>query len=118
MKNHANSSPSYEVQPPRFFVDRLPRFALNVPVTFRTEAGSMVGYCINVSASGMLVAFAEPAELFTVGEVSLLAGEYYVSMQARVARTDGKDAGLAFLISTENDRAASLLLADFAAARM
>jgi hypothetical protein len=118
MKNSLSRLLRSKVNPPKPPKDRLPRFDLNVPITFQTEEGTAIGHCVNVSASGMLVAFEEAAELFIVGELSLLVGDFYVSIRARVARTNGKDAGLAFLIRTENDRLASRILAEYAASRL
>ncbi|ADW69914.1 PilZ domain-containing protein [Granulicella tundricola] len=93
------------------------RFDLNLALTFAGDEGVLEGHCVNVSASGMLAAFARPVELFTNGELSLLVGEFYVNVKARVARTQGFDAGLAFIIETENDRHAVRLLVEFATAQ-
>ncbi len=92
------------------------RFDLNVPLSFRTEDAVEEGHCINVSATGMLAVFNQPVELFTEGELSLLVGEYFVTIRARVARVQNGDHGLAFQIDNENDRLTVQILVDFAAA--
>ena len=78
----------------------------------------MGGHCVNVSQSGMLVQFESPIELFTVGTLSLSVGEYLLSIRARVARTEGTDAGMAFLMSTENDHRTVDILVQFAHAQL
>jgi hypothetical protein len=86
-------------------------------LTYRTEDGLYVGHCVNVSASGMLAVFAESVELFTEGCLSLLVGEFYVTIAARVARSMGDDRGLAFHIRTDNDRDTVAILLAYAVSR-
>ncbi|ADW67561.1 hypothetical protein [Granulicella tundricola] len=78
------------------------RFDLNLALTFAGDEAVLEGHCVNVSAS------------LRNGEISLLVGEFYISIKVRVARIQGFDAGLAFIIETDNDRHASRLLVEFA----
>ncbi len=100
------------------FQPRPHRFDLNVPLTFAADGEVVCGHCVNVSQSGMLALFDIPLELFTNGELSLTVGEYVLSIRARVARTQGKDAGLAFFLTTENDHRTVAILLEFAAAHL
>ena len=64
----------------------------------------------------MLAIFEHPIELFTVGELSMLVGDYYVNITVRVVRVESGDHGLAFQIDTETDRSSILILMEFLAA--
>ncbi len=96
------------------FKPRPSRFDLNVPLSFLTEGEVLNGHCVNVSQSGMLVLFDAPIDLFTEGTLSLTADEYILSIRARVARTQGNDAGMAFFLTTENDHRTVAILLEFA----
>jgi hypothetical protein len=96
------------------FTARPARFDLNLPLTFVAEGEVLPGHCVNVSQSGMLVQFNTPIELFTTGTLSLTADEYILSIHARVARTQGNDAGMAFFLTTPNDHRTVAILLEFA----
>jgi hypothetical protein len=89
---------------------RATRFQLDALVSFAGEEGTQEGRCINVSESGLLARFDTPPELWTNGRLNLEAGEHFLSIQARVARIQGKEAGFAFLFSNDSDRAAIAIL--------
>ena len=80
------------------------RFDLNVALSFKTDDGIVEGHCVNVSASGMLAVFNREIDLFTVGEISLEVGEYFVNITARVARVQSGDHGLSFRIDNDSAR--------------
>ena len=63
------------------------------PLSFKTSDGMITGQTIDVSESGILVRLDSPVELWLVGELSLTAGEYYIQIEARVARTFGDGCG-------------------------
>ncbi len=89
---------------------RATRFRLEVPVAFVAAERRHEGCCINVSSSGLLARFDDTPELWINGKVELEAGEHYLSIHARVARLQGNEAGIAFLLNTDNDRAAIAIL--------
>ena len=98
-------------------VQRPTRFDLNASLSFKADEDIVEGHCVNVSASGMLAVFNQPVELFTVGEISMLIGEYYINITGRVARVLSNDHGIAFLIDNDSDRLTAKVLVDFAAAQ-
>ena len=81
------------------------RFQLEAPICFAEAELRLDGQCINVSDSGLLAKFDKAPELWAEGQLTLEAGEHYLTLHARVARLQGNDAGFAFSVETENDRA-------------
>ena len=63
----------------------------------------------------MLAEFDRPVSVWEVGELTILLEDGYIHIGVRVARADGRKAGLAFLIEDENDRLATERLVAFAA---
>ena len=96
------------------FVSRSPRFGLDLPIRFFSQDGLATGRCVDVSESGLLGAFDRPLGVWTSGELTASLGDESVSVKARVARVDGRNAGLSFQTENENDRLAILKLIDFA----
>ncbi len=94
--------------------NRSTRCSLEVPLSFKTSDGMITGQTIDVSESGILVRLDSPVELWLVGELSLTAGEYYIQIEARVARTFGDGCGLSFLIENDMDRLSIGILYDYA----
>ena len=92
------------------FTPRSSRFKLEIPTSFTVNESLHRGRCVNVSECGLLATFEELPELWAVGRLLLEAGDHYLSIHARVARIDRKEAGSAFLIETANDRAAISIL--------
>jgi hypothetical protein len=74
----------------------------------------MGGYCLDISASGMLAKFDKPVAIWLVGEITVLLEEGHVHIGVRVARVNGREAGLAFHIEDNNDRSAVGRLMNFA----
>lgn len=95
-------------------LDRSARFKLDVPLFFKIGDTQQAGHTVNVSQSGLLAHFDTPLEIWEVGEISLTVGEYYLEIEARVARAEGDDHGLSFIIENDNDRVAIRILNDFA----
>ena len=93
---------------------RAKRFQLNALISFDEDGLKYDGYCVNVSATGVLATFAPPGvpELWTEGRLSLEAGEHYLSIGARVARLEANNVAFAFCIDTDNDRATIGILLD------
>ena len=98
------------------FIARPERFDLHLPLTFLIDGSELPGHCVNVSATGMLATFAHPLEVWTNGTLSFLAGDFYLTLPARVARTQDLDAGLHFLLKTPNDHQALSILLEVALA--
>jgi hypothetical protein len=97
--------------------DHIPR-AVRSPfdsrVCFVVEGRRINGQCLNLSESGLLATFEQPLELWTRGQLTWSTAAYYLSLEAHVSRVQGNEAGLAFLIESENDRLTISLLTDFA----
>lgn len=74
----------------------------------------VTGTTINVSESGMLVRLGQALEPWVEGEIFAEVGEYYLSIGARVARVQDRDAGLSFLVETDNDRQSIEIMLEFA----
>jgi hypothetical protein len=85
--------------------NRAPRYAFTMRVRFRSPDGLMLGETVDMSASGMLVRFDHPVEVWLAGELStfVLAN---LTVRVKVMRSDDRVAGLAFLIRSDADRAA------------
>jgi hypothetical protein len=90
------------------------RSDLRVPLTFKVNDVRVSGHSVNVSSSGILVRLDEPVELWIGGENSLEVGEWMIEIQARVARMQGRDVGLAFVIRNDHDRLAVQLILEYA----
>ena len=89
------------------FVPRALRVDLSFPLTFLPEGERAVsGHCLNISASGLMANLDTPLELWTRGGLTLDAGIRLLSIQVRVARVQGREAGLAFSFHTDAERAA------------
>jgi hypothetical protein len=83
---------------------RAPRFDLNMPVRFFSTDGLATGHCVNVSATGMLVAFDGPVDFWLEGELDFFIEDRHFSIKARVVRTDIRDAGLLLHIDSDADK--------------
>lgn len=95
---------------------RAPRYDLSFPLQLTTdEDGELVGHCLNLSQSGLLANFDQSPELWSQGDLVLHFGEDLCHVQARVARVNGREAGLAFLFRSEADREAIRIMLAFAA---
>ncbi len=81
---------------------RAPRLDLSFPLEFRCGGATfMVGHCLNLSESGLLGVFDDELELWTKGELVLRFGTRACAVPARVARTEDREAGLAFSFRNE-----------------
>ena len=98
------------VETPAAYSPRATRFLLDVPISLIEDGSERIGQGINVSESGLLATFDQPPELWTDGQLLLQAGEHHLSIKARVARVQGRQAGFAFLINNDNDRATVSIL--------
>ena len=88
------------------FIARSPRFDLELPVRFFSPEGLFVGRSVNVSESGASVRFEKSIDVWIVGDLSFLMEDHHPSIHARVARVEGREAGLSFKITSDLDRAA------------
>jgi hypothetical protein len=85
------------------FIERAERFDLNLPVRFYSSDGLEHGHCINVSETGMLIAFNAVVDVWLVGKLWLdLNGKQHI-LKAKTARVMGKEAGVAFLVESAAD---------------
>jgi hypothetical protein len=86
-------------------VSRAARFNFAAPIVLQMSGRTIRGQCVNISESGMLARLDRPLEIWSEPTLSQV-GEWYVNMDVRVARIEGRDTGLAFHISTESERTA------------
>lgn len=87
------------------YQERAPRASLDLPVQFVSNYGPAVGFCLNVSESGMLAVFDRRVDVWLEGDLSFLIGEQQFTIKARVVRINGLEAGLWFRIENEVDEA-------------
>lgn len=97
------------------YAPRAERLNLSFPVTFFADGDTLLGSCLNISLSGLFAHFTRPPELWITGRIALNTGEGTVSLEARVARVLDREAGLAFILHTDAERAAVRDLVAFAA---
>ncbi len=79
---------------------------MDLPIRFFSTDGLISGRTLDVSASGMLAEFDKPVAIWTIGELTILLEDGYINIGARVARVDGRRAGLAFYVEGDDDRVA------------
>ena len=106
----SSAAPAKAVEAPPSYQQRATRFLLDVPVSLIEDGTERVGQCVNVSESGLLATFDQPPELWTDAQLTLQAGEHHLSIKARVARVQDRQAAFAFAIHNENDRATVSIL--------
>jgi hypothetical protein len=99
------------------FIDRSQRFDLHLALRFFPNAGMVNGHCANVSESGMMAIFEKPVDLWLKGDLSIVVDGRFVSIKAMVARVKGREAGMAFLIESEEQKSAVQLLVSYAKAQ-
>ncbi len=97
--------------------NRAPRLDLSFPLEFTTDEGLINGHCLNLSESGLLANFDRQLDLWTVGDLVLHYGDQQCTLVARVARADGKEAGLAFSYKSDGERQAIGKMLTFATAQ-
>jgi len=83
---------------------RAPRFNLSTRVVLHLPEGNFKGHSINVSQSGMLATFDRALDVWLDGRLFALVGEDFLGINVRVARVDGRLAGLTFQVAGESDR--------------
>ncbi len=98
------------------YPSRAPRLDLSLPLQFTSREGVFAGHCLNVSASGLRAIFDRPLDLWTDGSLLLHYGDDQIVIEARVARVEENEAGLAFLLHDECEREAIRTMLAFAAA--
>ena len=86
--------------------NRAARYALKVPVRFRSADGLVLGETVDMSASGMLVRFDREMDVWLSGEMSTFVHAHPLTLRVRVIRADDRMAGVAFLIRSDADREA------------
>ena len=86
--------------------NRAPRYALKVPVRFRSMDGLVLGETVDIRASGMLVRFDREVDVWLAGELSTSVHAHPLNLRVRAIRSDGKMTGVAFQIRTDADREA------------
>ena len=99
------------------YKDRATRLDLSFPLTFTTEGEAIAGHCLNLSESGLYANFDQPLEVWTHGDLLLHFGDGTCGLAARVARTNGHEAGLAFAFKSDSERSAIRAMCDFAQRR-
>jgi hypothetical protein len=98
----------------RIFVPRAPRFVLETPVSIELSEGTIKGQSVNVSESGMAAIFEELMDVWAKGPLHAEVGDSHITLNVRVARANGREAGLTFLIAGDDDREAIQKLIDCA----
>jgi hypothetical protein len=92
------------------------RSDLELPIRFFSTDGLASGHCLNISASGMLAKFDKPVAIWLAGELTILLEEQSINIGVRVARVNGRKAGLSFQIEDDKDRLTIDRLMDFVSA--
>jgi hypothetical protein len=88
------------------FTPRDPRYRVKTLAFFRFDQSTVKGHSINISESGILVAFAERLDVWITGKLTVILGESRIDVSARILRADGHQVGFAFLNPTVQDRMA------------
>ena len=83
--------------------NRAPRYALKVPVRFSSADGLAIGETVDISASGMLVMFERPVDVWLVGELHTYVHAHPLMLIVRVIRTDGRRTAVTFRVRTDAD---------------
>ena len=83
--------------------NRAPRYALKVPVRFSSADGLALGETVDISASGMLVVFERPVDVWLVGELHTYVHAHPLTLHVRVIRTDDRRTAVTFRLRTEAD---------------
>jgi hypothetical protein len=86
-------------------IARAPRFRLRKPIVLHLPEGHVKGHSLDVSESGMLAVFEEPLDDWLTGRLFTLVGETSLGIEVRVARVNGREAGLTFHNISASDRA-------------
>ncbi len=74
----------------------------------------MNGLSADVSESGISATFEKPLDIWTVGELTLMVDDFFLSIKVRVAREQGRTYGMAFVINNDNDRLAVGIMVNYA----
>jgi len=83
-----------------------PRFGLELPIRFVSPEGLVNGHCIDVSETGIRVAFERPVDIWLEGELSFLIDYRRYSIHARVVRAGDGETGMWFRIHNDDDKLA------------
>jgi hypothetical protein len=84
---------------------RASRVRLKTPVMFDFPGGRAWGESIDISESGILAVFTQMLDIWLIGRLSILVGEQPIDIEARVARVDGRTAGLSFRQASDKQHA-------------
>ena len=98
-------------------VYRAKRFDLSFPLVFDERGTLSKGHCLNLSESGLLANFSPALDLWVMGNLLFEIAQNRVIVPARVARVDGREAGLSFSFINEAQREAVRDLVRFAEER-
>jgi len=87
------------------FLAREIRYDLDVPVLLYLLDGVAAGHTINISGSGVLAVFNNRrVDAWDTGRLRIETRGGYLSIEVRVARVEGHQAGMTFRIENESDR--------------
>lgn len=85
------------------FIRRNQRFNIAIPVVFHAPEGSVRGRSIDISESGIFAAFERELELWLTGRLTGKFGDRDIDFGVRVARIEGRKAGLVFQNLSDKD---------------
>jgi hypothetical protein len=89
------------------FVYRIPRYLVDLPVSFTVQGSAIAGRCKEISKEGMKVQLQQQVTTGTCGTVQLSYQELSLELAVCVAHAEtGGLKGLKFLFESEKDRAA------------
>jgi PilZ domain len=86
------------------FEYRVPRFAVDLPVSFAMESSLLIGRCTEISKEGMKVEFEQPLPADTRGKVSMNWHDGVLELKAKVAHVGPNHSGLKFLCESDEER--------------
>ena len=86
------------------FEYRVPRFAVDMPISFILESSLLNGRCVEISKEGMRVEFEQPLARDTRGTISMSFQANTLKLKARVAHVGETHSGLSFLCESVEER--------------
>ena len=86
------------------FEYRVPRFAVDMPISFILESSLLNGRCVEISKEGMRVELEQPLPSGVCGKVFLSYQDANFELNVRVAYAGATHSGLQFICELEQER--------------
>jgi hypothetical protein len=88
------------------FVYRIPRYLVDLPVSFTVQGSTIAGRCKEISKEGMKVQLQQSVSADTCGTIRLTYLDLSIELPVCVAHAEAGLKGLKFLFESDKDRAA------------